>query len=276
MFDRVSRSWELAKASASVLRSDKELLVFPVLSGLAAMIVAATFLVPAFAMKVFDGDAGVGTFILGFLFYLCQYFVIFFFNAALVAAAMIRLDGGDPTVADGLRAARERIGPILGYAAIAATVGMLLQAMKNKDNNFIMRIVGSVLGVAWTMASFLVVPVLVMQNVGPVDAIKRSVELLKRTWGENAIGNVGIGLVFGIVTALVVVAAVVLVFLSASVSGALAVTIAVFAGLALVMLGIIQSALSGVYSAALYRYATVGEAPAGFSGTGLQTAFQPR
>jgi hypothetical protein len=276
MFDRVSRSWELAKASASVLRSDKELLVFPVLSGLAAMIVAATFLVPAFAMKVFDGDAGVGSFVLGFLFYLCQYFVIFFFNAALVAAAMIRLEGGDPTVADGLRAARERIGPILGYAAIAATVGMLLQAMKNKDNNFVVRMVGSLLGVAWTMASFLVVPVLVMQNVGPIDAIKRSVELLKRTWGENAIGNVGIGLVFGLVTVLLVVVAAVLVFLAASVSGALAVTVAVFAVLALVTLGIIQSALSGVYSAALYRYATVGEAPAGFSGTGLQTAFQPR
>lgn len=276
MFDRVSRSWELAKASASVLRSDKELLVFPVLSGLAAMIVAATFLVPAFAMKVFDGEAGVGSFVLGFLFYLCQYFVIFFFNAALVAAAMIRLEGGDPTVADGLRAARERIGPILGYAAIAATVGMLLQAMKNKDNNFVMRMVGSLLGVAWTMASFLVVPVLVMQNVGPIDAIKRSVELLKRTWGENAIGNVGIGLVFGLVTVLLVVVAAVLVFLAASVSGALAVTVAVFAVLALVTLGIIQSALSGVYSAALYRYATVGEAPAGFSGTGLQTAFQPR
>ena len=276
MFDRVSRSWELAKASASVLRSDKELLLFPVLSGLAAMIVAATFLVPAFAMKVFDGDAGVGSFVLGFLFYLCLYFVIFFFNAALVAAAMIRLEGGDPTVADGLRAARERIGPILGYAAIAATVGMLLQAMKNKENNVVMRIVGSLLGVAWTLASFLVVPVLVMQNVGPIDAIKRSVELLKRTWGENAIGNVGIGLVFGLVTALVVVVAAVLVFLAASVSGALAVTVAVFAVLALVTLGIIQSALAGVYSAALYRYATVGEAPAGFSGTGLQTAFQPR
>ena len=276
MFDRFSRSWELVKASASVLRSDKELLVFPVLSGIAAMIVVATFLVPAFAMRLFDGEAGIGTAVIGFLFYLCQYFVIFFFNAALVAAAMIRLEGGDPTVADGLRAARERIVPILGYAAIAATVGMLLQAMKNKENNVVMRIVGSLLGVAWTLASFLVVPVLVMQNVGPIDAIKRSVELLKRTWGENAIGNVGIGLVFGLVTALVVVVAAVLVFLAASVSGALAVTVAVFAVLALVTLGIIQSALAGVYSAALYRYATVGEAPAGFSGTGLQTAFQPR
>lgn len=276
MFDRFSRSWELVKASASVLRSDKELLVFPVLSGIAAMIVVATFLVPAFAMRLFDGEAGIGTAVIGFLFYLCQYFVIFFFNAALVAAAMIRLEGGDPTVADGLRAARERIVPILGYAAIAATVGMLLQALRNRDNNFIVRMVGSLLGVAWTMASFLVVPVLVQQNVGPIDAIKRSVELLKRTWGENAIGNVGIGLVFGLVTALVVVVAAVLVFLAASVSGALAVTVAVFAVLALVTLGIIQSALAGVYSAALYRYATVGEAPAGFSGTGLQTAFQPR
>jgi len=275
MFERFSRSWELVKASASVLRSDKELLVFPVLSGIAAMIVVATFLVPAFAMKLFDGEAGIGTAIVGFLFYLCQYFVIFFFNSALVAAAMIRLQGGDPTVADGLRAARERIVPILGYAAIAATVGMLLQALRNKDNNFLVRMIGSALGVAWTMASFLVVPVLVQQDVGPIDAIKRSVELLKRTWGENAIGNVGIGLAFGLLMFALILVGLALVFLAATVSGALAITVAVFVVLAALMLGIVQSALSGIYSAALYRYATTGEAPAGF-GTGLQTAFAPR
>lgn len=275
MFERFSRSWELVKASASVLRSDKELLVFPVLSGIAAMIVAATFLVPAFAMKLFDGQAGIGTALVGFLFYLCQYFVIFFFNSALVAAAMIRLQGGDPTVGDGLRAARERIVPILGYAAIAATVGMLLQAMRNRDNNFLVRMAGSALGVAWTMASFLVVPVLVQQDVGPIDAIKRSVELLKRTWGENAIGNVGIGLAFGLLMFGVIAVGVVLVVLAANVSVALAITLGVFVVLAALMLGIVQSALSGIYSAALYRYATTGEAPAGF-GTGLQTAFAPR
>jgi hypothetical protein len=276
MFDRFNRSWELVKASASVLRSDKELLVFPVLSGIAAMIVVATFLVPAFAMRLFDGDAGVGTAVVGFLFYLCQYFVIFFFNSALVAAAMIRLEGGDPTVADGLRAARERIVPILGYAAIAATVGMLLQAMKNKDNNFLVRLMGSALGVAWTLATYLVVPVLVQQNVGPIEAIKRSVQLLKTTWGENVIGNVGIGFVFGVATFLLVITGLVMVFLAASVSGALAVTVAVFFVLAVVVLGIVQSALAGIYSAALYRYATVGEAPAGFGGTQMQAAFAPR
>ncbi len=273
MFEKFSRSWELVKASASVLRSDKELLLFPVFSAIATLIVVATFIVPAFALRVFEGGNGVAGAVLGFLFYLCQYFVIFFFNAALVSAAAIRLEGGDPTVSDGINGAMSRIKPILGYAAIAATVGLLLQALKNRENNFLVRMLGSGLGVAWTLSTFLVVPVLVHQNVGPIDAIKQSVGLLKRTWGENAIGNVGIGLVFGIISVLAVVLAAVVVIAAASVSVSLAITFAVIAVLALVFLAVVQSALSGIYSAALYRYATVGEAPAGFEGTGLQQAF---
>jgi hypothetical protein len=276
MFDKFSRSWTLVKASAAVLRSDKELLLFPVLSGIAAMIVVATFLVPAFALRVFESGMGVGGAILAFLFYLCQYFVIFFFNAALVSAAIIRLEGGDPTLADGFNGAKARIGPILGYAAIAATVGLLLQAMKNRENNFLVRMLGSGLGVAWTLSTFLVVPVLVQQNVGPIDAIKQSVALLKRTWGENAIGNVGLGLAFGLITVLVIVLGVALTIASAQASAALAITFVVLTVLAVVLLGIVQSALSGIYAAALYRYATVGEAPPAFAGTGIQSAFAPR
>jgi hypothetical protein len=276
MFDKFSRSWTLVKASASVLRSDKELLVFPVLSGIAAMIVVATFIVPMLALRVFESGMGVGSAVWGFLFYLCQYFVIFFFNAALVGAAMIRLEGGDPTLADGFNAARSRLGAILGYAAIAATVGMLLQVLKGRKNNFLVRLIGSALGVAWTLSTFLVVPVLVNQNVGPIDAVKESVSLLKRTWGENAIGNVGLGAVFGLMMFGVIALGVLLVIAAASVSGALAVTVAVFAVLAAVSLAVVQTALTAIYSAALYRFATVGEAPAGFESTGLQTAFAPR
>ena len=123
MFDKFSRSWNLAKASASVLRSDKELLVFPVLSGLAAMVLMATFVLPIFALRLFENGNGVLGSILAFLFYFCSYTIAFFFNSALVGAALIRLEGGDPTVADGLAIARSRIGAILGYAALAATVG---------------------------------------------------------------------------------------------------------------------------------------------------------
>jgi len=276
MFEKFSRSWELVKASAAVLRSDKELLVFPVISGIAALIVLATFALPIFALKLFSHGFGPVQGILVFLFYLCQYFVIFFFNSALVGAAMIRLDGGDPTVADGLRIARERIVPILGYAAIAATVGLLLQALKNKDNNFLVRMLGSMLGTAWTVASFLVVPVLVANKVGPIDAVKKSIELLKTTWGENAVGQLGIGFVFGFIMAGVIIVGVVLSGLGFTVSPYLGFALVVVTILSALTVGILQSALSGVYAAALYRFANDGVAPQGFEGMSLQTAFKAR
>ena len=276
MFEKFSRSWTLVKASAAVLRSDKELLLFPVLSGIAAMLVVATFIVPVFALRIFESGMGVGGAVIGFFFYLTQYFVIFFFNAALVSAALVRLEGGDPTLADGFNAAKAKVVPILGYAAIAATVGLLLQAMKTREGNFLVRMIGSGLGVAWTLSTFLVVPVLVQQNIGPIDAIRESVKLLKRTWGENAIGNVGLGLVFGLMMAGTIAVGVLLVIAASSVSVAFAITVGVLAVLAAVSLGVVQSALSAIYSATLYRYATVGEAPKAFEGTSLQTAFAAR
>ncbi|MGH8051917.1 MAG: DUF6159 family protein [Methylococcales bacterium] len=275
MFAKFSRSWELVNASAGVLRSDKELLIFPVISGIAALIVLATFAIPIVSLKLFEGGTGPLGYLIGFLFYLCQYFVIFFFNSALVGAAMIRLNGGDPTVADGLRIARERMLPILGYAAIAATVGLLLQFLKNKDN-FVIRMLGSLLGTAWTVASFLVVPVLVANKIGPIDAVKKSIELLKTTWGENAVGQLGIGFVFGFIMAGVIITGVVLSFLGFTVSPYFGGSLVVLTVLSALTVGIIQSALSGVYAAALYRFANDGVAPQGFEGMGLQTAFQAR
>src|SRR5687767_2696240 len=137
MFARLSRSWTLVKASASVLQQDKELLVFPLVSLGALGVVLAAFILPIFGLGVLDGLSGgndvaieAGAYAIAFLFYFCQYFVIFFFNAALVGAAMIRLDGGNPTLGDGMRIASPRICAIAGYALIAATVGQIPPAIQ--------------------------------------------------------------------------------------------------------------------------------------------------
>lgn len=275
MFEKFSRSWELVKASAAVLRSDKELMLFPLISGLATLVVLATFLIPMFALRVFADGFGVGAAVFGFLFYFVQYSVIIFFNCALIGAAMIRLEGGDPSLADGFNVAKARIPQILGYAAISATVGVLLQSLKSKDN-FLVRLLGSGLGAAWTLATFLVVPVLVSRNIGPIDALKESVTLLKRTWGENAVGQIGIGAAFGLLTFGVVMLGVLLTVLAAQVAWALAIAVGVVFGLGVLLLGIYQAALSGIYSAALYRYAVSHETPAAFRGTDLEHAFLPK
>jgi len=171
MFRRLSNSWELVKASAAVLRSDKELVVFPIVSAIGVLIVTATFAVPLFLAGLFDqmytdghGLQPLGM-LVAFLFYLVQYFVIFFANTALVGAAMIRLDGGDPTVGDGFRIAMRRAGPILGYALISATVGLILRTIAERAG-ILGRLVISLIGLAWNLATYLVVPVLAAEDVG--------------------------------------------------------------------------------------------------------------
>jgi hypothetical protein len=280
MFARFSRSWQLVKASGAVLRQDKELLLFPVFSAIATLIVSASFLIPLFYTGAFDetsaGSTDGASLVVLFLFYLVQYFVIFFFNSALVGAAMIRLDGGDPTVADGLRIARSRTVQILGYAAIAATVGLILRLIEERAG-FIGRWIAGLLGVAFTLATFLTAPILVSRDIGPVDAVKESATLLKKTWGENIIGNAGMGLVFFLFYLGVIGVGALFVFGAAQTGNiVLIVLVAAIAVLAVIGLALVQAALQGVYSAALYRYATDGNVGVSFSSALLGEAFRPK
>ena len=279
MFAKFAQSWSLVKASASVLRSDKELLLFPLLSALCSLVVAASFFVPAILGGLFttmreDGQPSVALYAVLFAFYVVQYFVIIFFNSALVGAALIRLRGGDPTVADGFRVAMSKLPAILGYAVISATVGVILRAVQERLG-FVGRFVVGLIGLAWTVATFLVVPVLVNHDVGPIDAVKRSAELLKKTWGQNLIGNAGVGIVFGFaVFALAIVGGGLIVLAATSgMTSLLIAAIAVFV-VALMLLVLIQAALQGVYSAALYRYAAEGEAGGGFAHELVADAFR--
>jgi hypothetical protein len=283
MFARLSRSWTLVKASAAVLRQDKELLLFPLISMLALALVVLSFALPVFGLELLDGLAGgadggvtLAGYAVAFLFYFSQYFVIFFFNAALVGAAMIRLDGGDPTFGDGMRIARSRIGAIAGYALIAATVGMVLRAIQERVG-FVGKIIVGMLGVGWTIATYLVVPVLVTRDTGPVEAVKESALLIKKTWGENVIGQAGLGLAFGLIMFAVIAAGAVLVVAALTTQSAAAVVVTLLVVmLAVAITGLVQSALTGIYAAALYRYATDGEATQGFDTNALRAAFAPK
>lgn len=281
MAGKFARSWELMKASAAVLRSDKSLLMFPLLSGLCCLLVAGSFLIPIAVVAIgaeHEGRQGLPAagYVALFAFYLVQYFVIIFFNTALAGAAMQRLRGEPTSVGAGFAVAKSRIGAIFGYALIAATVGLFLRALQERLG-FVGRIVAGLLGLAWTVAAFLVVPVLASENVGPMDAVKRSVALLKRTWGENLIGNAGLGVVFGLLTFVaVLVAALLVVGAIASQSMPLIIAAIAVAVVGLSLLALVQASLQGIYAAALYRFAEEGKVGMGFDQALLEQAFRPK
>ena len=288
------RSIELVKASYSVLRQDKELLVFPFISTLGLIVVTILFMIPLAATGIFEAasttttaaDGTVETalssaqtitlFVFVFLFYLVTYTVIIFSNTALIGAALMRLRGEDPTVADGFRIARERLPTIIGYAAISATVGMILQAIRGDEDNIVGQIVAAIIGTAWNLITFLVIPVLVIENVGPIQAIKRSGTLLKSTWGENVVASFGMGIIQLLAMLAVGVVVGLPMYLIASAIGSGFVT-AIAIGIVGIVLGAVMlffAALNGIFQAALYNYATEGEAGEFFPAGMVEGAFQ--
>jgi Family of unknown function (DUF6159) len=275
--ERISRSWALAKASYRVLRADRELVVFPLISFVALAAVLLSFALPLALVGVVNLDTGelspAGV-VIGFVFYVVAYAVTFFFNTALVGAAMIRLNGGDPTVSDGIRIAMSRLPAIIGYALIAATVGMILRWISERAG-IVGAIVAGILGFAWSVATFLVVPVLVVEKVGPVEAVKRSSAMLKKTWGEQLVGGFGIGLAFGLIMFAVAIIGAALIVGLAAISTPLMFVGIVLLIMALGAVGLVAAALGGIYTAAVYRYATTGEA-GDFGTDALSAAFRQK
>jgi Family of unknown function (DUF6159) len=280
MFAKISNSWKLIKASAGVLSADKELIIFPLLSSIALLIVTASFAIPMFTAGFFDqmlgGKSEIFHYIVLFFFYVVQYTVIIFANSALIGAALIRMRGGDPTVGDGFRIAFGHFGKILGYALIAATVGLILKWIAERSKT-LGQIVVSLIGLAWNLATYLVVPVLVVEEVGPLESVKRSAVYLKKTWGEQIVGNFSIGLVFGLLSILVLVVGIPLFFWAASAESiAGMVVIGVVVVFASILLSLISNTLEGIYVAAVYHYIVQGQTGGFFSKDQIEGAFRAK
>jgi hypothetical protein len=272
---KFSNTWSLMGASWQVLKKDKEILVFPLISGLCCLVVLASFAIPVIlsgAWKTSGGNASTNGHILYylalFLFYFCNYFVIVFFNAAIVACARIRMEGGDPTVSDGLRAAVSHLSLIAGWALISATVGLILRVIEDRSER-LGQFVAGLLGMAWAVASFMVIPILVIEGQGPITALKESTALLRKTWGEQLIGNFSFGFVFF----LLAIPAVIFIILGAATgSGAGMIVSIILAAVYLIGLALIQSALQAIFQAALYLYARKGQVAPGFKADLLTNA----
>lgn len=282
-FERLDRSVELLKASAAIFLKHRGLLVFPLLSTLALILLVGSFALPLGgvhaleALNRHDSKLLFPQYMTAFLFYFCQYFVIFFFNTALVGAVMMQVDGDTPTVGDGLRIATSRIYPILGYAFIAATVGMLLHLIEERVG-FVGRIIVSLLGVGWTLATYLVVPVLAWNQCGPIEAVSESAALFKRTWGETVIGVGGMGVAFAMIFIGLFACGSVLIGLTSHVlhSAFLTIVVEIVLVAAFVLIALVNATLTGIYKVALFRYANGFSNVAGFESGVLEQAFQLR
>jgi hypothetical protein len=281
MFERIALNWKLAISSFKVLLQNKKLLMFPVISTIFTVLLFLGFCSPLLFFPEILVKAGPGggfefqapwwTWIVAFVYYFCAFFIVIFFNSALMSCAFIHFNGGRPTLEDGLRCAWARLPQIAMWSAVSATVMMLLGTAQNADKR-IGRFIGNILGAAWLVMTYFVLPVLVVERVGPVAAVKRSVVILKQTWADALVGRLGIGLFLFVlsVPGFLLILPTIIAFAVAWPVGLLMVLVTVAYFMVVATLG---SAMKVIYCGALYQYAALGMVPEGFEERCFEKAF---
>jgi hypothetical protein len=274
MFARFSRSWQLTKQSFTVLLKNPVLMLFPCLSALATLAVFVSFLLPLFRSGAMQTTARHWqteplAWLTLFGFYYCCYFVQIFFNCALMASANMVLCGGKTSLRDGLGLAASRFARIALWALIAATVGWGLRMLEERAG-LVGKIIISLLGMAWGILTYFMVPVVMFEDNGVFDGVRRSGDLMKKTWGVA----VGKGITF---TALNLLAAVIWLVSSIAVLVLIHPLVGLlwmFGYLALWM--IVVSTIDGIFRVALYRYAWIGAKTEYFDPQLIESAFVPK
>ena len=261
-FERLRIGWQLTKVSLSILRREKGLIVLPFLSLLTTGVAWILFFIGIFFFAPTPTNPFGSVFFYAGLavVYFVTFFVSIYFNAAVMGAAMIRLNGGDPTISDGLKVANENLRRIAGWALLSATVGLILRAIAERAG-IIGRIIAGFAGAAWGVITYLVVPVLIFEKVGPWAAVRRSGSLLRKTWGEAMGGYFSLGAIF----ILLALPGLLLLIGGVAIGGIAGLLVG--AGIAVVywlILGLLGAAAQSILVTALYRYATTGKLGFGF------------
>jgi hypothetical protein len=264
--NRVRPTWDLFAQSFDILSREESVLVFPILSTASAVLLATTFFVSMGQAGTFDAIAfhrgGWAVPLYLFTWYYLNTLAIVFFNCALVACACLRLAGGNPTAADGLRVACSRIHRIAMWTLLASTLGMFLRLAGTRSTRA-GRMVAGFTGAAWTTATYLIVPVILLEDLPIAESMDRSADLFRDTWGEQAAG----GVAFDVVDLLLIAPGI---WLSILVSAGWGLAPgALVAAVYLLLHTSMSTAAKGIFTAAQYRYATHGDIPYGFSAAAL-------
>ena len=281
MFRTIGNTWRITKVSWRVLKMDKELIFFPIIGTLGAVIIGAIAAGVFGAAGTFDrlgGSDGAEFNVVDVIITLIAYFgalyMVIFANAALVAAARERLEGGDPNIMSGIRAVRGMWLAILGWTLITGTVGLILQALQSaaqSSNNGVVRIVAMILvalvQVAWAYITFFVIPVLVVERVGPIQAIRRSSGLLKQTWGEQLTSTFSFFIIYLLAAIIVAIPVVALIFVAPIAAIIVGV---ILGGIAIATV----AAMEGIFKAALYEWVSEGKGSEWFDQQVLEHAYE--
>jgi hypothetical protein len=129
-------------------------------------------------------------------------------------------------------------------------------------------------GLAWTVATFMVIPVLAFENVGPIEALKRSSSIFRQRFGTVARGALRFGVLFIGLSLAAVAVGVLGVMIAAGGLPAVGIPVVVLGVIGVIGVGMYASAAGMYMRTILYRFAT--GLPIPDVGVDMSQVFGPR
>lgn len=280
-----TRSWKITQLTFRVINQDRELIWFALLSFLFSTLFAIAMIVPSvvptiMAEGISQDSLQIFQYIIIFLTYFGLAFIATFFNVCVVYTTKIRFEGGNATFGESMRFAFTKLGLIFQWSLLSATVGLLLKILDNlasrlgKGGQIIASILIGLLGMAWSVISIFVVPVLVYEGLGPIDAVKKSTQVIKKTWGESLIRHFGLGLIQFLVFVIIIALSFGFTYVLANTFDVIGLAIGIGVGILLMLLtGLIFSVANTIFNTALYVYANKSLVAEGFDEETVKGAF---
>lgn len=277
-----ARSWEITKLSFGVIKQDKELLLFPLLSSIFSIIFIIAMIFPSILGILMSNIKAFSSleYIIIFVIYLGLAFIATFFNVCVVYTTKIRFEGGNATFMESIKFALSKLHLIFSWSLVSATVGLILRIIdriaqrSGQIGRIILGILNSIFGLLWSIITIFVVPGMVYYNLGPIDAIKKSIEVLKKTWGESLIRYYGLGLVQFLFIIFGIIILIPLIIVSTSIGVYGIITVVIVGVLYFLILTLIFSVANTVFNTALFVYADKGKIPKGYSREIMKNAFR--
>lgn len=268
---KVRASFLLLMESIRFLRADTEMLFVPIIALVVQCflfgLIAITVIIPSgmFANVTAETNRALLPQEYGyiFLFYVVSAFVVACSQATITHIVYTRAHGGDATLGQGLSMISKHFGPLLLWAVIASTVGMVLRMIAERSQ-LLVKLFVFIAGTAWSVLTYFVVPAIVIDNKPTFAAISHSGSVFKRTWGETLVSNVSLSLAFMIMFVVLTVALVGGIFITGGHVGSLLVSVVIFVT-ALLIVGVLSSVLDSVLRTLLYVYASEGITPTNFN-----------
>ncbi|MCB9359653.1 hypothetical protein H6503_07010 [Candidatus Woesearchaeota archaeon] len=279
------RSWEITKLTFGVIKEDKEMILYPILSTFFSLLFIVAMVLPSIGFQAFaemtKGIADPIVYSVTFLIYLGLAFIATFFNVCVVYTAKERFKGNNATLASSFKFAVSKAHLILAWSMLSATIGVIFRAIERASQRLgaagqiTVAIANSILGMIWSIVTLFVVPAMVYNDLGPIAAIKKSVSALKKTWGESLVRYYGLGMIQFALLMVGILVGIGAIIITASIP-LLLLTSVIILVLYIVVLVLVFSIANTVFNTALYEFAETGKIPKGYNKEVMQNSFHAK